>query len=150
MKTTYITGAVVAIILIGGIVWYAGQNSGTQQTSMQAQASVQQAANLNQPAVSDKNVVTYTDSGFSPNILNIKKGDVVTFTNTASDAMRVASNPHPIHNGYPTTGGCVSSTFDSCSDISPGQTWTFKFDIVGKWGYHNHLNPSEGGTIVVQ
>ena len=150
MKLSYILGAVAVIILISGLVWHIGQNSGTQQVSTQAQTSVQQAADLNRPRVSDKNVVSYTDSGFSPNILTIKKGDVVTFTNTASDAMRVASNPHPIHNGYPTTGGCVSSTFDSCSDISPGQTWTFKFDIVGKWGFHNHLNPSEGGTIVVQ
>lgn len=96
------------------------------------------------------NTVTYTDAGFSPSTLTVKKGDTVTFKNTASDAVRVASNPHPIHNGYPTTGGCVSSTFDSCQNISPGQSWSFKFDIAGSWKYHNHLNPSEGGTIVVQ
>lgn len=94
--------------------------------------------------------MTYTDSGFSPSTLTIKKGDTATFTNTASDAMHVASNPHPVHNVYPTNGGCVGSTFDSCGNISPGRSWSFKFDIVGMWGYHNHLNPSEGGTIVVQ
>ncbi len=99
---------------------------------------------------SNQNVVTYTDSGFSPASLTVKKGGTVTFKNTASDAMWVASNPHPIHNGYPTTGGCVSSTFDSCSNIAPGQSWSFKFDLAGSWGFHNHLNPSEGGTIVVQ
>ncbi len=96
-----------------------------------------------------QNVVTYTDNGFSPKTLTIKKGDTVVFENKASDDARVASNPHPIHNGYPTTGGCVGSTFDSCANIAPNQAWSFKFDIVGSWGYHNHLNPSEGGTIVV-
>lgn len=96
------------------------------------------------------NVVTYSDSGFSPKTLTIKKGATVVFFDGASDDVRVASNPHPIHNGYPTKGGCVNSTFDSCSNIAPGQSWSFKFDIVGSWGYHNHLNPSEGATIVVQ
>lgn len=94
--------------------------------------------------------VTYTDSGFAPASLTIKKGDTVVFKNTASDGVRVSSNPHPLHNGYPTTGGCVTSTFDSCSNVTPGQSWSFKFDITGSWGYHNHLNSSERGTIVVQ
>lgn len=98
----------------------------------------------------EPNTVIYTDSGFSPSVLTVKKGNTVIFKNTASVDMRVASNPHPIHNGYPTTGGCVSSTFDSCNNITPGQTWSFKFDIAGTWGFHNHLNPSEGGKIVVQ
>jgi plastocyanin len=99
---------------------------------------------------SGQNVVTYTDSGFSPASLTIKKGDTVTFKNSASDDVRVASNPHPLHTGYPTTGGCVGSTFDSCSNIAPGQSWSFKFDFTGSWGFHNHLNPAEGGTIIVQ
>ncbi len=96
------------------------------------------------------NVVTYTDSGFSPSVLTVKLGSIVTFQNKASDAMRVASNPHPTHTGYPTRGGCVGSTFDACKDIGPGTSWTFKFDIAGTWGYHNHLDPKEGGTVVVE
>ncbi len=124
------------------------------KTALAACRSAQQAQRtFPQPASSaakGQNVVVYTDSGFSPSTLMVKKGDTVIFKNTASDAMRVAANPHPLHNGYPTTGGCVSSTFDSCQDIAPVSSWSFEFDIVGTWGYHNHLNPGEGGTIVVQ
>jgi plastocyanin len=94
--------------------------------------------------------VTYTASGFSPNTLIIKKGSVVTFKNASADSIRVASDPHPIHDAYPTRGGCISSTFDSCDNIPPGQSWSFQFDIVGTWGYHNHLNSTDTGTIVVQ
>lgn len=94
--------------------------------------------------------MTYTDSGFSPAVLTVKVGTTVTFLNGASDAMRIASNPHPVHTGYPTTGGCVGSTFDACHNIDPGSSWTFTFDKVGTWGFHNHLNPVEMGTIVVQ
>lgn len=94
-------------------------------------------------------VVTYTDSGFSPKVITVVKGTTVVFKNSASDGVWVASNPHPIHSGYPTRGGCLGSTFDSCSSIAPGGSWPFTFNIVGTWGYHNHLNPSEGGTVVV-
>lgn len=94
--------------------------------------------------------VIYTDKGFFPAPVTIRKGETVVFKNNASDSMWVASNPHPTHSGYPTTGGCVGSTFDACKNIPPGGSWSFTFDISGTWGYHNHLNPSESGTIVVQ
>jgi len=95
-------------------------------------------------------VVTYTASGFSPNTLTIEKGTVVTFKNSSGNDVRVASIPHPIHDSYPTRGGCVSSTFDSCNNIAPGQSWSFQFDIIGTWGYHDHLRPNTSGTIIVQ
>lgn len=149
---------VVIYIVIAGIVYgliyyfvsskYGGYNS-TSETYT-ATSSSSHSSYPTQSATSGQNVVTYTNAGFSPSTLAINKGDTVTFKNAASAAIQVASNPHPIHNGYPTIGGCVSSTFDSCTNIAPGQTWSFKFDIVGRWGYHNHLNPSYGGTIVVQ
>ncbi len=97
-----------------------------------------------------ENVIIHTDSGFVPASFTVTAGTSVTFQNSGSGAMRVASDPHPAHTDYPTTGGCVASTFDSCSNIAPGMSWTFTFDKVGTWGYHNHLNPSEKGTIVVQ
>ncbi len=95
-------------------------------------------------------MVAYTDNGFSPSSVSIKKGATVRFINQSIETMRVASNPHPIHNGYPTTGGCVSSTFDSCRGIAPGDSWSFTFDIAGTWGYHNHMNPGKQGKVTVQ
>ncbi len=118
-------------------------NNATQSSSSQSSSQQSQT-----PAAGE--VVSYTGSGFSPQTLTVLQGSTVVFKNDSSSDVHVASNPHPLHNGYPTTGGCVSSTFDSCANIAPGQSWSFKFDIVGSWGYHNHLNPSQGGTIVVQ
>jgi plastocyanin len=145
---------VILAIIVYGLIYYFIFSKGGSYTPSPSQTytpPVQQTSQSTSPSpIEAQNIVTYTDSGFSPSILSVKKGSTVTFKNTASDDMRVASNPHPIHNGYPTMGGCVSSTFDSCKNISPGQSWSFKFDIVGTWGYHNHLNPSEGGEVVVQ
>lgn len=109
------------------------------------------SSNATTPAsVVTDHTVTYTDSGFSPAVLTTKKGETITFQNASSRDMRVSSAPHPIHDAYPTTGGCISSTFDSCADIPPGQSWSFTFDIIGTWKYHDHLNLGKYGTIVVQ
>ena len=94
--------------------------------------------------------VVLTDYGFSPGVLTVKKGTTVTFMNRSTKDARFASNPHPIHSDYPTRGGCISSTFDSCDDIPPGGSWDFTFDAVGTWGYHNHLNAVDMGTVVVE
>lgn len=158
-KKTYIIIAVVAVVVVAGIIFFVSSNSGTPSyqappatppTASPATPPAAQNPSAPSPAQSTQYVVSYTDSGFSPTTLIVPKSATVIFKNSASDDMRVASNPHPVHSGYPTIGGCVSSTFDSCNNISPGTSWSFKFDVVGTWGFHNHLNPSEGGTIVVQ
>ncbi len=94
-------------------------------------------------------VVSMTDKGYLPMSLTIKKGDTVTFKNDGTEASWPASAIHPTHAGYPTTGGCLGSTFDACKGIAPGASWSFTFDVVGSWGYHDHLNPSHFGKIIV-
>lgn len=138
----------ILFVLPAVLLLAAGCNS-VGGTSVPTQAANRQPAPSGQTRQS-QNTVIYGDSGFSPAVLNVKKGETVTFQNNTSDGVWVASNPHPNHDGYPTTGGCVSSTFDSCANISSGQSWSFKFDIAGSWGFHNHLNPSEGGRIIVK
>ena len=97
-------------------------------------------------------MVTYDGTTFSPASVSIHIGDTVTFTNTGSGPMWVASDPHPAHSGYsgttkdrhcPDTAG---TAFDQCT---VGSSYTFTFAKVGSWGYHNHINHSATGTIVV-
>lgn len=78
---------------------------------------------------------------FSPAVVTIKAGDTVTWTNHATNPVWIASNPHPTHTDYP--------GFDSKAAIDPGKTYAFTFTKVGSWGYHNHLNPSVQGTVIV-
>lgn len=101
-------------------------------------------------ALSGQNIVTYTDLGYSPSALRVKAGATVVFQNNSSRSMWTASAVHPAHTIYPTTGGCIGSTFDTCKGIQPDSFWSFKFNIAGAWKYHNHLNPSDTGAIVVE
>ncbi|MEK9182927.1 MAG: hypothetical protein AAB849_00245 [Patescibacteria group bacterium] len=72
------------------------------------------------------------------------------FKNQSARSMWPASGFHPTHTVYPTTGGCLGSTFDACKGVLPGESWSFQFDIAGSWKYHNHLNPADFGMIVVE
>jgi len=100
---------------------------------------------------------TYTiemsSSGFSPSVLNINSGDTVTFVTTDSGNYWPASANHPTHRVYPNSdikkcgSSEESSTFDSCEKVD--NTYSFIFNEVGTWNYHNHLSPSRTGKIIV-
>ena len=89
-----------------------------------------------------KNIIIYTSSGFSPNILTIKKGESLTFVNESNRGLWVASAVHPTHEVYP--------EFDNRKSVPNGEKYTFKFDQVGQWKYHNHVSPADIGTIMVE
>ncbi|HEX7651364.1 MAG TPA: hypothetical protein VF439_01440 [Candidatus Paceibacterota bacterium] len=99
-------------------------------------------------------VVTLTDSGFSPETITIKKGQAVTFVNQSKSGMWVASDPHPTHQGYDgttRTEHCVpgyegAAPFDECTVANQ---FTFTFQQVGSWGYHNHVIDEQHGTVIV-
>lgn len=85
--------------------------------------------------------VSITATGFSPNNITIKKGDTVTFKNNDSRNRWPASAPHPTHTDYP--------EFDQKKAIPAGGTWSFKFEKVGTWAYHDHIFPTQFGKVTV-
>lgn len=96
-----------------------------------------------------ENTVSITASGFSPSTLTVSVGTTVTWVNEDSDGHWPASNVHPTHAAYPTTGGCLGSTFDACASLGQSEQWSFTFNEAGEWEYHDHLRPSLQGTVIV-
>lgn len=164
MNKAIIAIVIVAVILAGGYFIFRSAPQSTpsvpqpssEQTTSQAPVSELPSSELtSQPSAgqtlaTEEKIVIYTDSGYSPATLTVKKGETVTWKNQSSQSMWTASGKHPTHLLYPTTGGCLGSTFDACQGIQPGGSWSFKFDIVGNWKYHNHLNSGNFGAIVVE
>ena len=85
--------------------------------------------------------VVVSENGFSPSEITIKKGSVVTFVNKSKRSVWPASDPHPTHTDY--------SGFDPKKGIPSGDSWSFTFDQVGEWAYHDHLSPFRQGTVTV-
>ncbi len=163
--------AAVVVVLVGfGIwQWYSSREAASPESASDAPAAPtsyveesalpysEPAAPTNAPAkapvsppAAPPNTIIYSDAGFSPSSLTVSKGTSVTFRNDSSRQMWPASGPHPTHEAYPEPGGCIGSKFDACAGIDPGGSWTFEFNQVGTWRYHDHLNASLRGTIVVE
>ncbi len=85
--------------------------------------------------------VRYTDTGFVPNKIEIKVGDMVEFVNESNKDMWVASMSHPAH--------AILPTFDQFRAYKKGAIYRYIFDKKGTWEFHDHINPTRGGVINV-
>ena len=84
-------------------------------------------------------IVAYTNEGFEPATLDVGVGAMVHFVNESDIQMWVASDSHPAHDILP--------TFDQ---FKPGDMFMYVFEEPGAWKYHDHLNPSAVGEIIVK
>jgi plastocyanin len=103
-----------------------------------------------------EHVITYTDSGYAPKSLTVKKGDTVVYKNNSAKNMWPATAKHPAHEVYSGTTlaqhcpDAAGTAFDACKGIAPGASWSFVFNKTGTWFYHDHLTPTLFGSVEVQ
>lgn len=92
--------------------------------------------------IARKVIVTVgADGKFTPDPMKVKKGDTITWKNNTDRFIWPASAIHPTHQIYP--------EFDARKGIAPGEEYSFVFDKLGVWKYHDHLKPSVFGTVEV-
>lgn len=140
-KTIWIIVAIV--IVVGGAI---GAYAMTQKDA--GAPANPSASNTDKPDTGKKDsdkkaaaTITYSDSGYSPSTITVKSGDTVAIKNTSSSEMQFDSDPHPVH---------TNDEELNAGPVAPGQTITFTVTTTGTYGYHNHLNPSDTGTIVIK
>lgn len=90
---------------------------------------------------SGKAVIQMTSDRFLPPEIKIKRNTIVRFVNTDSLWHWPASNLHPSHTLYP--------EFDPRKAVGPKEEWSFKFEKVGEWKFHDHLAPYSTGKVIV-
>src|SRR3989344_8480187 len=138
MKTSVIL--IIAVVIIGvGYIVFKNSKSDEPTISEDLGRPVPGEADTPEMVVESQKTISYTDTGYTPASLNIKTAETVVFKNESSNNMWPASASHPTHSDYPTTGGCLGSTFDACKGVPPVGSWSFKFDVAGNWKYHDHL-----------
>jgi plastocyanin len=109
-----------------------------------------------QNAESSSVEIVFTDNGFEPNAITVKKGDAAVFLNQSSKPVWPASAFHPTHTAYPGSSIEKCGTdkqdkiFDACGEIAPGESWSFVFNEIGAWKYHDHLDVSNFGSVTVE
>lgn len=86
-------------------------------------------------------VVTLTNTGFEPAEVNIAPGTAVIWVNQSGKTATVNSSPHPQHTDYDPL---------NLDQFKDGESLSFTFDAPGTYKYHDHLNSSHFGTVIVE
>jgi plastocyanin len=115
---------------------YSGStNSAATQSQQQIKVSIVSGAS------------TLADKAYSPNPVNAKAGDTVTWTN--DDTLF-----HTVTSGSPSSGGETGKAFDSglsgtTALTTKGKTFSHKFTEKGEFPYFCQLHPTMTGKVVV-
>src|SRR3989338_2640179 len=152
MQNTWIWVVVAGVLLGGGyLLW---QSSATPAVVDNGGSTVVTPTPTPTPTPSTPMTatVTYDGTSFSPKAVTIKKGGTVAWNNESTGEMWVASAQHPNHTIYSGTSRAAHcpdtwrTGFDRCGG---GNNYTFTFDKVGTWNYHDHLNATAFGSVTV-
>ena len=153
----------VLIALLGGGYWLWQNNTSTELPNsedgientadgMMEDGTIPESTDTSSNA-SMTAKITYDGEKYSPSSVTIKKGGTVNWVNTNSDVkMWVASAQHPTHMVYSGTArqehcpDTSNTAFDQCEG---GDAYSFTFEKVGEWGFHDHINTSAWGKITV-
>lgn len=129
---------VVGIVIIVGGAFMLVNNTGKSQpqaTENQATAVPTQAG---KPQQLD---VTVTSSGYEPGTITVAPGTQIVWTNKSGVDVTVSSDEHPTHLLWP---------FLNLGRFADGSSVSVIFEKTGKYTYHNHLNSSQKGTVIVE
>ena len=145
-----ITLLVVIIALgAGGLIWAisSGNNDDDNDTNV-TQNNNSSDKNQNQntdqtkdQAAVDKVTITYNGSSFKLSANVIQAGGTVTVVNASQSDLEFVSDPHPTHTDNPEL---------NAGEIPAGENKSFVLTNVGTWGFHNHLNSTQRGSIEVR
>ncbi len=140
---------IVAVIVVGGggyLLLHKNNDDSKKQDGGASQVSSNEPAATSTDSKPDNGqpaaaTITYSNDGYSPSTVTVKSGDTVVIKNDSSRDMQFDSDPHPAHTNNQELNVGV---------VAPGESMSFVVKRTGTFGYHNHLNASDTGTIVVQ
>ena len=134
---------IAVLVLIGAVVVALGKlgNKSAQPSNVTSQPSTPaQGTGGTTPKETIANV-NLTSSGFDPKTVTIKTGTRVIWVNKSGGDATVNSAVHPTHQLYPPL---------NLGQFPDGSSVQLVFDKPGTYKYHNHLNPAQTGTVVVE
>ena len=149
MRGLIIAVSAVAILAIIAFLFVNNSNKNQNTTSDQSvtktndtstQSEVPQSSSDNTEQAQSNVTITF-NNGFSPSRVTVASGGTVTVKNDSNREIQFDSDPHPSHTG---------NTELNLGTVEAGESKTFNVNRTGSFGYHNHLDSSETGTIVVQ
>lgn len=128
---------ILVSIIFAGSLYYFGLN---QKVNEYSKAIISSSPDNNRQA--RMYTVFYNTGVFSPTNIRVHVGDSIKFQNDSSDSLYVVSDS--TNNILDLIG------FDSVGNIPPKSSFVFTFSKAGSFGYHNNLEKSEQGMVIVR
>jgi plastocyanin len=157
MQNNILIWTVAGLVVVGSglFFWYNGTKVPVSEVTAETGQAGSTVAEEVEPGYGEDDfdvVISFTNEGFEPSEITVKKGDTVRFVNTSDREVWPASAIHPTHSIYPgkSDSDCLGSSFDACRGLVPGEFWEYTFDYAGSWRYHDHLSASKTGVVVVE
>lgn len=132
--------AVVGFVVLAGAFLILNTNSQNRQTSDENTITPTETTNVPQNGENETSTVTLTEEGFEPKTLTVKTGTKVVWINKSGMTATVDSAVHSTHLVYPRL---------NLGDFTSGESLELVFDEPGTYIYHNHLNASQNGIVIV-
>ena len=120
----------------------ANEEPSPEITDTEEQTNTNTGANEADEVVPVENLVLIENGKFSPQKMTVAQGTTITWTNKEEDKHWIISDPHPTHSDLP--------ELDSGEALLQNETYQFTFDKIGEWNYHDKLNTTITGTVVVE
>ncbi len=141
MNTKLIGIVGVVVVLVIAVVVVFNTKSANQNNTFGNTPSPTTFATPTGNIQSQTTNVQVSASGFEPQEIKIKKGARVVWTNASGKKVTVNSGVHPTHLLWP---------FLNLGAFEDKQSVSVIFEKPGTYTYHNHFNPSQKGTVVVE
>ena len=136
-------------VITGVVAWVVAGRSGQSETATPSEntASSQPASSADCSRVTDKAVtITYSSAGaFSPACVTVATGTTITWDNQSGQEIQVGADPHPVHSGDRAISGGEFTL-----NVPAHGTKSETINKAGSFSYHNHVNPSATGKIIVE
>lgn len=139
MNSKLVLVIVLVVLVLGGLLLF--NNSNTNNTNSDNTTNQNLTPTKTDSVKTENADVEVTSSGFTPQTISIKAGTTVVWTNKSGGAVTVNSASHPTHLKWP---------FLNLGKFDDGTSVSVVFEKAGTYKYHNHLDASQIGTVVVE
>jgi len=125
---------IIIIIIAAGVYLYYAQSSNRNVQTGMNNSTNQSMGNNSANTTSAATTISIQNMTFNPNQITIKSGTNIQWVNNDNVQHQISSD----------NGAFQSNT------LNPGDSYNFFFAKTGIYGYHDALNPTITGTIIVQ
>lgn len=132
---------IVALIVIIGAFTFFGNKKTNPESAQPSAMESEKKALPSQMQEENKITTIILSDGFTPKDITVKVGTTVIWINKSGKNATVSSDDHPTHKLY---------SFLNLGEFPDNSSLQTVFYTPGTYSYHNHLNASEVGTVIVE